>query len=88
MHRFTNDKKDISFTFNNQVYKAKEGDSISAALFSNNILINRKTAKNTPRGSFCFMGVCFECLVSIDGKSGIQSCKRKLIDGMEIKDNE
>jgi predicted molibdopterin-dependent oxidoreductase YjgC len=88
MHRFVDDKKDISFTFNDKTYKAKEGDSISVALFSNNILINRKTYNNTSRGSFCFMGVCFECLVSIDGKSGIQSCKMKLIDGMEIKDNE
>lgn len=88
MHRFIDDKEDISFTFNEKKYKAKEGDSISAAFFSNNILINRKTPNDTPRGSFCFMGVCFECLVNIDGKNGIQSCKSKLIDGMEIKDNE
>ena len=33
------------------------------------------------------MGVCFECLVNVDGKNGIQSCKTKLKDGMEIKND-
>jgi len=89
MARFSNDNKDIYFIYNITKYRAKEGDTIASALFENNILVNRKTMnKNTPRGSFCFMGVCFECLVKINGISGIQACKTKLIDGMEIEENE
>ncbi len=89
MGRVIETNKDISFTFNKQKYKAKEGDSIANALFANDILINRRTfGKKTPRGSFCFMGVCFECLVKINGTGGIQACKTKLLDGMEIEEDD
>jgi len=88
MSRYFNDKKDISFTFNKEKHKAKEGDSVAVALFENNILNNRKTYHKTQRGSYCYMGVCFECLVNIDGKKGIQSCKVEIKEGMEIHENE
>lgn len=88
MSRFLDNKKDINFTFNNEKYSAKQGDSVAAALFENNITTNRKTYSGSPRGSFCFMGVCFECLVNIDGKNDVQSCKVKLEEGMEIKTND
>ncbi len=88
MGRVANDKKEISFTFNNIQYKAKKGDSIATALFENDIRVNRKTFENkSPRGSFCFMGVCFECLVTVNGASGIQGCKKKLEEAMEIKED-
>jgi sarcosine oxidase subunit alpha len=88
MTRLIDTAKDISFSFNNKKYKAKEGDTIAAALFANGIRSNRKTfGKNTPRGSFCFMGVCFECLVKINGVRAIQGCRTKLRDGMEIEED-
>ena len=88
MSRFSNDNKDITFTFNDKSYRAKQGDNISAALLTNNIFFNRKTFGNkNPRGSFCHMGVCFECMVQIDGTSGIQACKTLLTQGMEIKED-
>ena len=86
MGRLQNSKEDIFFTFDNIKYKAKEGDSIANALFANNIRTNRKTfGKKTSRGSFCLMGVCFECLVKVDGIGAVQGCKTKLRDGMEIE---
>ena len=88
MSRYHNNKKDISFTFNNIKYEAKEGDSVAVSLFENNILANRKTHQKTQRGSFCYMGVCFECLVNIDGKKSLQSCKVEIKEGMEIHENE
>lgn len=87
MSRFYDKKKEITFTFNDKEYKAKNGDSISTALFSNNLLINRKTQNNTERGSFCYMGVCFECLVNVNETKGIQACKTRIEDGMEIKND-
>ena len=88
MSRFSNNNKDITFTFNDKPYTAKKGDNISSALLINNISYNRKTFGNkNPRSSFCHMGVCFECLVQIDGKAGIQACKTKLTEGMEIKED-
>jgi len=88
MSRFSNFNKDITFTFNDKVYMAKQGDNVSAALSINDIPYNRKTFDNkTPRSSFCHMGICFECLVQIDGVSGIQACKTQVVEGMEIKED-
>lgn len=87
MSRFYDKNKEIIFTFNDKQYKAKSGDSISTALFSNDLLVNRKTLNNTERGSFCYMGVCFECLVNVNGKRGVQSCKTRVAHGMEIKND-
>jgi len=88
MGRLIEAGKDIQFTFNGKGYKSKEGDSIATALFVNSIRANRKTyGKNASRGSYCFMGVCFECLVKVDGLGAVQGCKTKLCDGMKVEED-
>ena len=88
MSRFVKDLKNINFTFEDKSFFAKEGDTIAVALCANDLFTNRKTVnKETPRGSFCYMGVCYECLVTVDGKQSIQACKCKISEGMEITYN-
>ena len=38
-----------------------------------------------PRGPFCMMGVCFDCLVSIDGVSNQRSCMVTVENGMRVE---
>lgn len=88
MSRFIKDLKDINFTFEGKKISAKEGDTIAIALCANNILTNRKTINsNTSRGSFCHMGVCYECLVTVNKKTSVQACKCIIAEGMEITKN-
>ncbi|RZV48935.1 MAG: (2Fe-2S)-binding protein, partial [Pseudomonadales bacterium] len=37
-----------------------------------------------PRAPYCMMGVCFECLVEIDGVPNCQSCRVSVKEGMQI----
>ena len=37
-----------------------------------------------PRGPFCLMGACFECLVMIDGKPNRQACMAEVAENMEV----
>ena len=47
---------------------ARQGDTVSAALLASGRDVRRSTAVNgTPRLPYCMMGVCFDCLVTIDG---------------------
>ncbi len=39
----------------------------------------------SPRAPFCLMGVCFECMMEIDGVENIQSCLVPVRDGMVIR---
>jgi predicted molibdopterin-dependent oxidoreductase YjgC len=38
-----------------------------------------------PRGTFCLMGVCFDCLVEINGRQNVQACLTVVEDGMRIR---
>ncbi len=54
---------------------AREGDSVAAALLSHGIHTTRQTpVSGAPRGPYCMMGACFDCLAVVDGQPGVQTC--------------
>jgi len=58
----------VGFTFNGEEMQAHEGASVAATLISNGERTTRTTRINQqPRGDFCGIGICFDCLVVIDG---------------------
>lgn len=66
--------------------QAPEGMNLAAALLSNGELAFRESpVSGAPRGPFCLMGACFECLVVIDGKSGRQACMVEVAENMEVR---
>jgi D-hydroxyproline dehydrogenase subunit gamma len=45
----------------------------------------RSQVSNLPRAPLCMMGVCFECLVEIDGQANQQGCLVQVRPGMRIR---
>jgi predicted molibdopterin-dependent oxidoreductase YjgC len=45
----------------------------------------RRTEAGAPRGLFCGMGVCFDCLVTIDGVADRRACMTPIRDGMRVE---
>jgi predicted molibdopterin-dependent oxidoreductase YjgC len=45
----------------------------------------RSAVTGAPRAPFCMMGVCFDCLVTVDGEMDRQGCLVRLRDGMTIQ---
>ncbi|KJC41057.1 (2Fe-2S)-binding protein [Bradyrhizobium sp. LTSP885] len=65
---------------------AREGDSVAAALLASGRDIRRATAvSGAPRLPYCMMGVCFDCLVTIDGVGNRQGCLVPVTEGMQIE---
>ena len=65
---------------------ALPGDSVAAALLAAGILACRTTpVSGAPRAPYCMMGVCFECLVTIDGVGSRQACLIEVRDGMAVE---
>jgi predicted molibdopterin-dependent oxidoreductase YjgC len=62
------------------------GISVAAALIAQaDIHVFRRTAKRQePRGVFCGMGVCYDCLVTIDGRPDVRACMTSVVEGMRI----
>jgi D-hydroxyproline dehydrogenase subunit gamma len=65
---------------------ARAGDSVAAALLAAGLLVCRTSAvSGAPRAPYCLMGVCFECLLAIDGRQNRQACLVEVADGMRIE---
>ncbi|MGO4174992.1 (2Fe-2S)-binding protein [Bosea sp. TAF32] len=76
----------LSFTFDGTPLTGRSGDTVAAALLANGIVACRETpVSDTPRAPYCLMGVCFDCLVVIDGIGNRQGCLVTLTEGMRIE---
>jgi predicted molibdopterin-dependent oxidoreductase YjgC len=62
-----------------------QGISLAAALLAHSGGPTRKTVNGSDRTAFCMMGVCFDCLVEVDGKPNTQACTTPVRDGMVVK---
>ena len=75
----------IRFQFDGQPVTAQPGQSVAAALWTLDERVLRTTrVDGAPRGLFCGMGVCFDCLVTIDGRANRQACLVPATEGMVV----
>ena len=63
---------------------AYRGETVLAALVTAGYITLRRDKNGQPRGAFCGMGVCYDCLVSINGMPNRRSCMIEVEEGMEI----
>ena len=67
-------------------FEGHQGDSIATVLLlTGKIGCRRSFVSGEPRGPYCMMGVCFECLVRVDGIDGLQACMIPIRSGMRIE---
>jgi predicted molibdopterin-dependent oxidoreductase YjgC len=60
------------------------GETVATVLLAEGQLAMRTTVDGSPRGVFCGMGVCFDCLVVVDGVPGTRACVTWVRDGMTV----
>lgn len=64
---------------------AREGETLAVALLNADIVPFRHTpVSGQPRAPLCLMGVCFDCLVEVDGAQNVQSCMVQVQAGMQV----
>jgi predicted molibdopterin-dependent oxidoreductase YjgC len=62
------------------------GETVAAVLLAAGIRVFRHTAKHgAPRGVFCGIGICYECLVAVDGVPNVRACVTVVRPGMAIQ---
>ena len=67
-------------------FSARPPDSVAAAMLAAGVVQCRTTPiSGSPRAPYCMMGVCFDCLVTIDGVGNRQACLMRVRDGMRIE---
>uniref|UniRef100_A0A9E7ZRJ6 (2Fe-2S)-binding protein n=1 Tax=Bosea sp. NBC_00436 TaxID=2969620 RepID=A0A9E7ZRJ6_9HYPH len=78
-------KRTVSFSFDGERLNAYEGETLAAALFARGrrtLRVNRDDGE--PRGAFCFMGICQECVVLIDGRQ-TEACRTPVHEGLVVE---
>jgi D-hydroxyproline dehydrogenase subunit gamma len=64
---------------------AYPGESLATALLAAGVRAFRRTRSGAPRGPLCNMGVCFECVVTVDGEPGVRACATQVREGMNVE---
>ena len=78
-------KRKVAFSFDGETLTGSEGETLAAALYAQ----GRRTLRISrddggPRGAFCFMGICQECLVLIEGRQR-EACHTLVREGLVVE---
>jgi hypothetical protein len=80
------DSERIGVLIDGSPFEGRQGDNIATVLLlAGKIGCRRSIVSGEPRGPYCMMGVCFECLVRVDGIDGLQACMIPIRSGMRIE---
>ena len=75
----------FAFTLDGRTIEAYPGETVAAALLAVDIRTLRRTEKSgSPRGVFCGMGICFDCLINVDGRPHLRACLTEAKPGMDV----
>jgi sarcosine oxidase subunit alpha len=76
----------VTLTVDGQPCTAQANDTVAAALLASGFDHCRTSAvSGAPRAPYCMMGVCFDCLVTIDGIGNRQACLVRVRHGMRVE---
>lgn len=78
--------KTITIYYEDRPIAAREGEPIAAALAAAGIRVHRTTEKtHEPRGVYCAMGRCTDCMMIVDGEPNVRTCITPVRDGMRVQ---
>jgi predicted molibdopterin-dependent oxidoreductase YjgC len=74
----------VTIVVDGEEVTAHAGETVSAVLIVRDGMRMRTTASGAPRGFYCGMGACFDCLVIVDGVPNTRACVTVVADGMRV----
>ena len=78
--------KELTIWFEGNPVQVQEGETVAAALLIAGVKYLRNAQVSAkPRMPYCWMGVCCECFLEIDGEKNQQSCLITVKDGMHVR---
>ena len=78
--------ENVSIIFEGDNIDVEKGQTVASALLvGGNTVFRSSVVSGQPRGPYCMMGVCYECLLEIDGNYSQQACMIQVSEGMDIK---
>jgi len=76
----------MSFSFDGQPIPFRSGQTVGAALWAAGVRSWRTTRQDErPRGIYCGIGICFDCLVWIDGRPNQRACLTEATPAADVR---
>ena len=75
----------IEITVDGETVAGTAGQTIAGVLLASGRMSWRTTRSGAPRGVFCGIGACFDCLLTVNGVPDVRACRRRAADGDEIR---
>lgn len=76
----------VNITVDGKPLKVPAGSMIAPALLAEGIRVNRYTRKeHKPRGIFCGIGQCTDCVMVVNGQPNVRTCITRVEEGMVIE---
>jgi succinate dehydrogenase/fumarate reductase-like Fe-S protein len=76
----------VEISLDEQTFSVPEGISLAAALLYLEAIPARLTpVSESPRAPYCMMGICFDCLMEIDGQPNQQACQVIVSKDMRVR---
>ena len=77
---------EVEIVVDGQPVRAFEGETVAAALLAGGRRALRTTARrHEPRGVYCGIGVCFDCVMTVDGIPNVRTCQTPVRAGMRVE---
>lgn len=77
--------REIEIVVDGRPVRAYEGETVAAALIAAGQISLRTTARRAePRGLYCGIGLCFDCVMTIDGQPNVRVCQASVRSGMRV----
>ena len=75
----------VTITMDGKSVEGYEGEPISVALKAAGLMVHRHTKKGSPRGVFCAIGRCTDCVMIVNGKPNVRTCVTPIEAGMVVQ---
>lgn len=75
----------ISILVNDRPVDCHPGETLAAALIADGTRRFRTSGSGAPRAPYCNMGVCFDCMVTVDGAPFVRACLIGVKQGMRVE---
>ncbi|WP_086851288.1 (2Fe-2S)-binding protein [Amycolatopsis kentuckyensis] len=75
----------IAITVDGETVTGLAGQTVAGVLLAAGRLSWRTTRSGAPRGVFCGIGACFDCVLTVNGVADVRACRRRAADGDEIR---
>lgn len=76
----------LHFHFDGAVVSALDSDTVASALIAAGHRVFATAPQDgSPRGGYCFIGRCSDCLMVVDGQPGTMACITPVREGMRVE---